>query len=607
MPPTVSTVICAYTEARFEDLRRAVRSVESQSVPPLEILVVSDHNPELLERVLGEIPAARAVANREERGLSGARNSGVATARGSVVAFLDDDAVASPDWLERLTGGYADRRVMGVGGTVEPAWPAGRPQSFPAEFDWVVGCTYRGLPTATRPVRNLIGANMSLRREVFELVGGFRSGLGRVGTVPAGCEETELCIRVQQQRPGSVFLFEPSALVRHRVPAERATWAYFRARCFAEGRSKAIVAAQSGMRDGLASERAHTLTTLPRGVRRGLGDAVVRGDRAGLGRAAAILGGLAVTMAGYVAESATARRDRRRGDVSLISNAVPSVAASQPPEHSAAEVSVVVPVLNAERLVEACLESILRCTPHEVIVVDGQSTDRTLELVRRYPVRLLSDDGGGLPAARLAGARAATTRWVALVDADVVLPEDALVRLLDELVSGGYAGLQAGLESVAGPGYWGQALARHHRWGRSRGWFGLGATILERRLLLEHGFDARFLSGEDIDLRWRLRRAGAKLGVSRVTSVEHRFGDTFEFARGQWLADGHGLGRMVAAHGPRAWPLVGLPLAAGVRGLLLSLLRREPRWLPYYLSFAAYNYVGLFAELGRGLRSRVRG
>ncbi|MBA2630214.1 MAG: glycosyltransferase family 2 protein, partial [Thermoleophilaceae bacterium] len=141
MPPTVSTVICAYTEARFEDLRRAVRSVEAQSVPPLEILVVSDHNPELLERVLGEIPAARAVANREERGLSGARNSGVATARGSVVAFLDDDAVASPDWLERLTGGYADRRVMGVGGTVEPAWPAGRPQSFPAEFDWVVGCT----------------------------------------------------------------------------------------------------------------------------------------------------------------------------------------------------------------------------------------------------------------------------------------------------------------------------------------------------------------------------------------------------------------------------------------------------------------------------------
>src|SRR5206468_23909 len=137
-----------------------------------------------------------------------------------------------------------------------------------------------------------------------------------------------------------------------------------------------------------------------------------------------------------------------------------------------------------------------------------------------------------------------------------------LASLLDEFESGGYTALQAGLHSVGGPGYWGRALAWHHRTGRSRNWFGVVATIFERQTLLDHGFDARFLSGEDIDLRWRLRRAGAKIGVSKRTVVEHRFDDTFAFALGQWLADGRGLARMVDGHGRRGKLLLGLPLAA---------------------------------------------
>ena len=268
------------------------------------------------------------------------------------------------------------------------------------------------------------------------------------------------------------------------------------------------------------------------------------------------------------------------------------------------DLSVVVPVRNAEHLIDRCLASIAESRPREILVVDGLSTDRTLEIARRHPVRILSDEGRGLPAARLIGAEAAGSSRVALIDADVVLHDGALERLLDEFEEGGYTALQAGLRSVSGPGYWGRALVRHHRSGRSRHWFGLVATIFERQALLDHGFDERFLSGEDIDLRWRLRRAGAKLGVSRATVVDHRFGDTFDFARGQWLADGHGLGRMVAAHGLRAAPLLGLPLAAALRGIVLSVLRLEPRWIPYYACFLAYNYAGLGRELGRLLRRR---
>ena len=112
------------------------------------------------------------------------------------------------------------------------------------------------------------------------------------------------------------------------------------------------------------------------------------------------------------------------------------------------DVSVVVPVRNAENLVDECLASIVRARPLEIIVVDGLSTDQTLERVGRYPVTVLSDGGGGLPAARLIGARAARSRWVALVDADIVLPDGALAALLAEASAGGYTALQAGLHLV---------------------------------------------------------------------------------------------------------------------------------------------------------------
>jgi glycosyltransferase involved in cell wall biosynthesis len=274
------------------------------------------------------------------------------------------------------------------------------------------------------------------------------------------------------------------------------------------------------------------------------------------------------------------------------------------------DLSVIVPARDAERLIDDCLRSVVRSKPREIIVVDGVSSDRTVEIARQHGATVLSDDRQGLPAARLMGARAARSPWVALIDADVVVGEGDLARLLDEVRRDGYAALQAGLRSVSGDGYWGQALAHHHRTGRSKNWFGVVATIFDREVLLQHGFDARFLSGEDIDLRWRLRDAGAKIGVSRDTVVEHRFDDTWEFAKGQWLADGHGLGRMVGAHGMRAKLLFALPLAAGMRGAILSLLRGQPRWLPYYGCFVVFNYLGLIREVtqrARGSKSRAAG
>ena len=230
--PTISVIVCAYTDVRWNDLIEAVGSLRRQQMAPAEVIVVVDHNPGLLARARAQFPNVTVIENTGPQGLSGARNSGLAAARGEIVAFMDEDATADPSWLQELAAAYADPNVMGAGGAIVPEWQHGRPAWFPEEFDWVVGCTYRGMPQAQAPVRNLIGCNMSLRREVFAEVGGFRPGIGRVGTLPVGCEETELCIRVRQRWPQGELVYVPAAVVRHRVPQGRATWEYFRSRCY---------------------------------------------------------------------------------------------------------------------------------------------------------------------------------------------------------------------------------------------------------------------------------------------------------------------------------------------------------------------------------------
>jgi glycosyltransferase involved in cell wall biosynthesis len=300
-PPTVSVVVCAYTEQRWNDLSAAIASVQAQTRPPLEVIIVVDHNAGLLARVQGAFSRVRAVENCERRGLSGARNTGTALATGDVVAFLDDDATAEPDWLDRLLAPYSDPQVIGVGGAIEPVWVASRPRSFPDEFLWVVGCSYRGMPTHTSRVRNLIGANMSYRRAALQELSGFHAALGRVGTTPLGCEETDLCIRAALRWPDSIFVYEPLAVVHHRVPPWRSRWVYFRTRCYGEGLSKAEVVRRGGSILGLASERTYTFRTLPRAVVREVRGVLAERDPAGVLRATGIALGLLYTGAGYVA------------------------------------------------------------------------------------------------------------------------------------------------------------------------------------------------------------------------------------------------------------------------------------------------------------------
>jgi glucosyl-dolichyl phosphate glucuronosyltransferase len=294
----VSVVICAYTEKRWQTMSRAIRVTSRQLRPVDELILVIDYNPSLLSRCIAEFPQCKVVPNTHPQGLSGARNTGLEHVSGSIVVFLDDDAVPASDWLDTLLAPYSDHRIRGVGGHARPKWIEGRPDWFPDEFLWVVGCSHRGLPSKRYPVRNLLGATMSFRRDAFDEAGGFDERMGRVGARPVGCGETEFSIRLTDTAPDSILLYEPGAVVEQDVPGQRGSFGYFVHRCWLEGVSKADVARRVGSSKALSSERHYARRVLPTGVCRGVLDAL-GGDVWGIARSLAIIAGLAVTTAGY--------------------------------------------------------------------------------------------------------------------------------------------------------------------------------------------------------------------------------------------------------------------------------------------------------------------
>ena len=320
-PPQVdvSVVVATYNANRRDELDACLAALGRQTVAPVEVIVVVDHNPELLATARQAFPSATVIENSHPRGLAGARNTGIDAASGSIVAFVDDDTRPEADWLERLHDCFADPTAVGAGGALIPRWTNGVPRWLPTEFYWVFGCSYTGLPEQLAPVRNPIGANMAVRRKTLEEIGGFRAGgageeprtirsrgvVRAQGNVP---DDTDLAIRVKQRWPRSIWLYQPEAKAHHTVTRERASLSYFLRRSLEEGAGKARLAAFVGSQDGLSSERRHLGVVLPRGIARGLRELFDGDPRGGL-RALAIVIGLISSAAGF----ALANLDRALG------------------------------------------------------------------------------------------------------------------------------------------------------------------------------------------------------------------------------------------------------------------------------------------------------
>lgn len=306
--PAVSIVIPTHSQERWHTLVRAVASARSQTYQPAEVIVVVDHNPEMFRKVRRDLAGVTVLENAYAKGVSGNRNTGAFHSQTSLIAFLDDDTVADPNWLARLVEPFTDPAVVGSGGGINPDWEFRRPRWMPDEFLWAVGGSYTGMPTATAPIRNVWSASMVVRRETFLAVGGFRVGFGKLGNQNRP-EDTELCLRMSAL-DGGHWMYVPDAVIRHEVPARRSTFGFFLGRCYAEGRGKVQMA---GLHDGaetLEAERAY-IWSLPRAVLRNLVAALSGKGITFALRAGGVVAGVAAAGVGTVVETVSARRTPR--------------------------------------------------------------------------------------------------------------------------------------------------------------------------------------------------------------------------------------------------------------------------------------------------------
>ncbi|OVE85877.1 glucosyl-dolichyl phosphate glucuronosyltransferase [Natronolimnobius baerhuensis] len=239
----VSVVICTYAMERYDVFSECVDSVLEQTYDPLEVVIVVDGNEPVFERVTDEYGDCESVVlhcNDENQGISYSRTRGAEIATGDVVAFIDDDGVAEDDWIAQLARVYDETDAIAVGGHVKPDWVTKKPDFFPAEFYWLVGCDERGFGEHMEELRNTYGSNISYQRDVFLNVGGYDENTGRKGDRHIQAHEAPVCIRIANKY-GKGVIYNKQAVVHHKLFDYRGDFRWLVGRSFWQGYSKRIM------------------------------------------------------------------------------------------------------------------------------------------------------------------------------------------------------------------------------------------------------------------------------------------------------------------------------------------------------------------------------
>ena len=239
--PLLSAIICTHNREQY--LGAAIDSLLAQEFSDFEAIVVdnasSDRTKEVVEQRSGD-PRLKYIYE-PNIGLSVARNTGAQAARGQILAYLDDDAVASSTWLQVLFSAYQENEQLVVaGGKVTLLWPPGvtAPNWLSPDLAGNLGAYDLGdrVVYIQQPGLTPRGLNYSIRRSFLEEIGGFNVNLGRIGKKLLSNEElyvTEIALK-----SGKQVAYLPNALVAHNVAPERLQKSWFWQRSWWQGVSE---------------------------------------------------------------------------------------------------------------------------------------------------------------------------------------------------------------------------------------------------------------------------------------------------------------------------------------------------------------------------------
>ncbi len=241
--PAVSVVIATCNRSNL--LAETLEALRQQSLPAGEFEVVvadngsTDRTRQVVENAAREADASIRYVFEPRPGKSHAVNAAIEAARGALIAFTDDDVTPSHGWLESMARAIEETGAGFGAGRIVPRWET-RPPS------WLQPALYGILAVPDNGTKRLlirrgenehvmpIGANMAVRREVLDRVGGLRADVGKLGGTLRSGEDHEFYLRLLGH--GCTGVYEPRALVRHFVPAARLTHAYFRRWSYVNGR-----------------------------------------------------------------------------------------------------------------------------------------------------------------------------------------------------------------------------------------------------------------------------------------------------------------------------------------------------------------------------------
>lgn len=228
----ISVVICTYNRADY--IGEAMGSLYRQTLPKnrFEVILVNnnstDNTAEVCRQFIEAHPDASFTYLKENRqGASFARNTGAAVAGSPLLCFMDDDAVAAPDYLERIVAffeQYPD--AGGLGGRIIPRYVPAEPEWMSHFVSSLVGnFDYSKTVAVFSPNKYPLESNMVIRKADFDAVNGFNTALpGVQGTLRIGGEGKEFFLKLKAL--GRIIYYDPAIQVEHVVETKKLTPEY---------------------------------------------------------------------------------------------------------------------------------------------------------------------------------------------------------------------------------------------------------------------------------------------------------------------------------------------------------------------------------------------